>query len=71
MSVILTGQFDRSENISAANKLAILQQSEQRAPRLSHAYATVFVVAVVLVALTFIPAALLPKKPSASTPNEV
>ena len=36
---------------------------------LSHAYAVVFVVAAVLVALTFIPAAFLPKKP-ALPPNK-
>lgn len=34
---------------------------------LSHAYGVVFVVAVVLVALTFIPVALLPKKPAGQT----
>jgi hypothetical protein len=33
---------------------------------LSHAYCFVFVVAVVLVALTYIPAAFLPKKPAAN-----
>jgi hypothetical protein len=94
MSVILTNQFNRSENISAANQRAILQQTAAEngmpvdasaIPRptlgpdfmssvqhdLSHAYATVFVVAVVLIALTFIPAAFLPKKPTASRPNAV
>ena len=35
---------------------------------LSHAYAVVFVVAVCLVALTYIPASFLPKKP-APTPS--
>lgn len=93
MSVILTNQFNRSENISAANKMAILQQNAAKSgvpvdpsaiPRptlapyfmsnvqhdLSHAYAVVFVVAVVLVALTLIPAAFLPKKPAALPPNE-
>jgi hypothetical protein len=93
MSVILIKQFNRSENISAANNMVILQQkaaedgmpvdlsaipSPTLAPDfmsnvqhdLSHAYTTTFVVAVVLVALTFIPAALLPKRPSASAPNE-
>jgi hypothetical protein len=38
---------------------------------LSHAYTTVFVVVVVLFALTLVPAALLPKKPSVSIPDEV
>ncbi len=88
MSVILTSQFNRSETISAANELAMLQQDADgglpvdpsatlRAPLapdflshlqndLAHAYATVFVVAVGLMALTFIPAAFLPKKPAAS-----
>jgi MFS family permease len=88
MSAILTNQFNRSDNISAANQVAILQQNATNTgvpvdpsaiPRstlapdftnnvqhdLSHAYAVVFVVAVVLVALTLIPAAFLPKKPAA------
>lgn len=92
MSVILTTQFNRSENISAANEMTILQQNGPKSgvpvdpsaiPRptlapdfmsnvqhdLSHAYAVVFVVAAVLVALTFIPAAFLPKKP-ALPPNK-
>ncbi len=86
MSMILTNQFNRSENIRAANKLASLQQAAvsgvpvDRAamPRqslasgfsvhvlndLSHAYATVFVLAAVLVAVTIIPASFLPKKPA-------
>jgi hypothetical protein len=38
---------------------------------LSRAYAVVFIVAVVLVALTFIPAAFLPRKPASPPPNEV
>jgi EmrB/QacA subfamily drug resistance transporter len=87
MSMILTNQFNRSENITAARKLAVLQHQavttglpvEQSAiPRqslapgfaanllhdLSHAYTTVFVVAVVLVLSTIIPAAFLPKTPA-------
>ncbi|OBF87887.1 MFS transporter [Mycobacterium sp. 852002-51163_SCH5372311] len=88
MSMILTSQFNRSENITAAKKLAALQQQaatsgvpvEQSAiPRqtltpgfaanllhdLSHAYTAVFVVAMVLVLCTIVPAALLPKTPAA------
>jgi hypothetical protein len=87
MSVILTNQFNRSENISAANKVASLQQSAARRgvpvdpstmPRqalapdfagnvlhdLSHAYTAVFMVAVVLMVVTLIPAAFLPKRPA-------
>lgn len=94
MSVILTGQFNRSENISAANTMATLQQhsAESGAPvdpsaipratlapdfmdilqdDLSHAYSVVFVVAVVLVALTFIPAAFLPRKPAVSSATKL
>ncbi|HTQ19081.1 DHA2 family efflux MFS transporter permease subunit [Mycobacterium sp.] len=86
MSMVLTNQFNRSENITAANKLAILQQKaaasgvpvdQSAIPRqtlapgfagnvvhdLSHAYTTVFVIAVVLVLFTIIPAAFLPKTP--------
>jgi EmrB/QacA subfamily drug resistance transporter len=86
MSVILTNQFNRSENIATANALAILRGStaKHRTPLdssalsrkalapdftshvmhdLSHAYAIVIVVAIVLVALTFLPVAFLPKKP--------
>jgi EmrB/QacA subfamily drug resistance transporter len=93
MSMILTNQFNRSENISAANKLASLQQraattgapvDQSAIPRqslapgfsanvvheLSHAYATVFVLAVVLVALTIVPAAFLPKQPASQTAPE-
>ncbi|MGH3961253.1 DHA2 family efflux MFS transporter permease subunit [Mycobacterium sp.] len=88
MAVILTSQFNRSENVSAANKLAILRADDARRgvpldssalPRhvlapdftgnvlhdLSHAYAAVFAVAVVLVALAFIPVAFLPENPVA------
>jgi hypothetical protein len=93
MSMILTNQFNRSENISAANKLASLQQKaatsgvplDQAAipPRalapgfagnvlhdLSHAYTAVFVIAVVLVVSTIIPAVFLPKKPASLTAGE-
>jgi DHA2 family multidrug resistance protein len=87
MSVILTDQFNRSQNISAANQLAAREATAARhgvrldpsaiPPRtlapdfttnvlheLSRAYTVVFVVAVVLVALTYIPAAFLPRQPS-------
>jgi EmrB/QacA subfamily drug resistance transporter len=93
MSMILTNQFNRSEYVSAANKLAALQQKaatsgvpvDQAAiPRqalapgfssnvlhdLSHAYTTVFVIAVVLVVSTIIPALFLPKKPASETAGE-
>jgi EmrB/QacA subfamily drug resistance transporter len=93
MSMILTNQFNRSENISAANKLASLHQKaassgvpiDQAAiPRqalasgfagsvlhdLSHAYTVVFVIAVVLVVFTVIPAVFLPKKPASQTVGE-
>jgi EmrB/QacA subfamily drug resistance transporter len=90
MSTILTNQFNRSENIFAANKLALLQQKaaangmpvdQSAIPRqtltpgfsgnvlhdLSHAYTLVFVIAVVLVVSTIVPAAFLPKKPASDT----
>ncbi|GAA4544584.1 DHA2 family efflux MFS transporter permease subunit [Mycobacterium paraffinicum] len=90
MSMILTNQFNRSENIVAANKIAALQQEaavsgvpvdQSAIPRqtldagfwanvvhdLSHAYTAVFVIAVVLVASTIIPASFLPKKPASQT----
>lgn len=89
MSMVLTNQFNRSENITAANKLALLQQKAaggipvdpSAIPRrslapdfstgllhdLSHAYTTVFVIAVAVVALTIIPASFLPKKPAIQT----
>ncbi|OBG63087.1 DHA2 family efflux MFS transporter permease subunit [Mycobacterium sp. E735] len=90
MSMILTNQFNRSENIVAANKLAALQQqaavsgvpvNQSAIPPqalnagfwdnvvhdLSRAYTAVFVIAVVLVAFTFIPASFLPKKPASQT----
>jgi EmrB/QacA subfamily drug resistance transporter len=93
MAMILTDQFDRSENIVAANKLAALQQKaaisnapvdpsqiplQSLAPGfsanllhdLSQAYTSVFVVAVVLVAFTIIPASFLPKKPASQTAVE-
>ncbi len=94
MSVILTSQLNRSENISAANRMAILQQdaaksgapidpaaipSATRAPEfmnslqhdLSHAYSVVLLVGVVLVALTFIPAAFLPRTSAALTAKRI
>ncbi|MGB8388326.1 DHA2 family efflux MFS transporter permease subunit [Mycobacterium sp.] len=90
MSVLLTSQFNRSESIVVANKMASVQQDADRRgvpvdpsaiPRqalapdfasnvvhhLSHAYAAVFVVAVVLVASTILPAAFLPKRPAHQT----
>ena len=89
MSMVLTNQFNRSENITAANKLALLQQKAaggipvdpSAIPRrslapdfstgllhdLSHAYTTVFVIALAVVALTIIPASFLPKKPAIQT----
>ena len=93
MSMILTNQFNRSENISAANKLAALQQKaatsgvpidQSAIPRqslapgfwgnvlhdLSHAYTAVFVIAVVLVVFTIIPASFLPKQPAFVTATE-
>ena len=89
MSMILTSQFNRSENLVAANKLAALRENAARRgvqldpsaipPRplapdfaknalqeMSQAYGVVFLVAVVLVVSTYIPAAFLPKKPVAS-----
>jgi EmrB/QacA subfamily drug resistance transporter len=93
MAMILTDQFDRSENVVAANKLAALQQKaaissvpvdpsqiplQSLAPGfsanllhdLSQAYTSVFVVGVVLVAFTIIPASFLPKKPASQTAVE-
>jgi EmrB/QacA subfamily drug resistance transporter len=93
MSMVLTNQFNRSEDISAANKLATLQQKaattgvpvdpsaiprQSLAPGfsgnvlhdLSHAYTMVFVIAVVLIAFTLIPASFLPKKPASQTAVE-
>ncbi len=93
MSMILTNQFNRSEYILAANKLAALQQKaavsgvpvdQSAVPRqslaagfwgnvvhdLSHAYTAVFVIAVVLVVSTIIPASFLPKKPASQTVGE-
>jgi EmrB/QacA subfamily drug resistance transporter len=90
MSMVLTNQFNRSENITAANKLASLRQraaasgvpvdpsavpTQTLAPGfsgnvlhdLSHAYTTVFVIAVVLVVSTIIPAVFLPKQPASQT----
>jgi EmrB/QacA subfamily drug resistance transporter len=93
MAMILTDEFDRSENVAAANKLAALQQKAaisnvpvdpSQIPRqslapgfsanllhdLSQAYTSVFVVAVILVAFTIIPASFLPKKPASQTVAE-
>jgi EmrB/QacA subfamily drug resistance transporter len=89
MSMVLTNQFNRSENITAANKLASLKQQAATGvpidpaaiPRqslrpgfsadvlhdFSHAYATVFMIAVILVAVVIIPASFLPKKPAIHT----
>jgi EmrB/QacA subfamily drug resistance transporter len=86
MSMVLTNQFNRSENITAANKLASLKQKAANGvpidpaaiPRqslrpgfsadvlhdFSHAYATVFMIAVILVAVVIIPASFLPKQPA-------
>jgi EmrB/QacA subfamily drug resistance transporter len=93
MSMILTNQFNRSEYVSAANKLALLRQKaatsgvpvdeaaippQSLAPGfssnvlhdLSHAYTTVFVIAVVLVVSTIIPALFLPRRPATETAGE-
>ncbi|OBI37573.1 MFS transporter [Mycobacterium sp. E1386] len=93
MSMILTNQFNRSDNIVAANKFAALQQQaavsgvpvdQSAMPHqtldagfwanvahdLSHAYTAVFVIAVVLVMFTIIPASFLPKKPASQTLGE-
>jgi len=93
MSMILTNQFIRSENISAAKTLATLKQdaasrgvpvnpaaiprptltpdfAEHLVHDLSRAYTAVFVLAVALIALTFIPASFLPKKPASLTVGE-
>lgn len=94
MSVILTDQFNRSDSISAAHKIAALQEDSARSgtpvdpatlPRqaldpefpgnllrdLSHAYSVVFVAAVVLVTLTFIPVAFLQKRPVGRDASEL
>jgi len=90
LAVILTNQFNGNANITAANKMASLQQDAGRhglavdpsaVPRealtpdfvshlsqgLAHAYTVVFVLAVVLVTSTIIPAAFLPRKPALHT----
>jgi MFS transporter, DHA2 family, multidrug resistance protein len=89
MSMILTTQFNHSQNIPVANSIAALQKDAARRgvpldpsamPRqalipdftsnvlhdLAHAYTVVFVVAAILVVLTYIPAVFLPKKPATS-----
>ncbi len=93
MSMILTNQFNRSQNVVAANKVAALHQraavdgvpvDQSAIPQqalvpgfwanvvhdLSHAYTAVFVIAVVLVVFTVIPASFLPKKPASETAGE-
>lgn len=92
MSVILTNQFNRSENISVANKMAILQDNahsrglpvdSSAIPQRSlapdfmanlhydlwHAYTVVFIMAAVLVVLTLIPVAFLPRKQVSASPE--
>ncbi len=87
MSMVLTSQFNRSENITAANEFVRRKQEAARrgvpldpsaVPQrtlspdfatnllhdLSHAYTVVLVIAVALVATTFVPASFLPKKPA-------
>jgi MFS transporter, DHA2 family, multidrug resistance protein len=91
MSVLLTNQVLQSKDVSAANRIEVLQQEAARrgiapnpaaiprralAPEfsgnvlhdLSHAYTMVFLVAVALALLAYIPAAFLPKKPVAPEP---
>jgi MFS transporter, DHA2 family, multidrug resistance protein len=77
MAVILTNQFGRNETLVVASETSGVHQgagrhslpaltpdlASQVTHQLSHAYTTVFVLAVVLVAFTIIPAAFLPKKP--------
>jgi hypothetical protein len=87
MAVLLTNQFNRHEDIVAANRLAEIQQDAasrgvpvdpSAIPRqtvapgfastvahdYAHAYMMVFVVGVVLVLVTIIPAAFLPRNPA-------
>jgi EmrB/QacA subfamily drug resistance transporter len=94
MSVILTNQFNRSENVVAANKVAALQEQATRTGQppdptkfppqaltpdfmqnvthdLSHAYFVVFAVAVGLIAMVYLPASFLPKKPPTVAPGLV
>lgn len=94
MSMILTRQFNRSENVAAARKIADLQEDAARRgvpvdpssipPQalnpdfkgnvlhdLSHAYSVVFAAAVVLVALTLVPVAFLPRKPAGQMSQSV
>ncbi len=68
MSVILTSQLNNGENASGASKAEILREHRPGVPldqpvlhELSRAYSVVFVVAVVLAVLAFIPLAFLPK----------
>jgi MFS family permease len=85
-SVILTGQFNGSANVAAANKLVALNDQVVKrgapVPRsamppqalppdfahtvmrdLSHSYTVVFLTVAAIVALTYIPAVFLPKRP--------
>lgn len=72
MSMILTNQLNRSENIAAAEKVASEMPQRALAPDLasaalhdlSHAYAFVFSFAVALTAVCLVPAMFLPKKPA-------
>ncbi|GAB3011897.1 multidrug resistance protein B [Mycobacterium bourgelatii] len=87
MSVLLTNQFNRSENIDVANQVALLEKAAARRGvavdpsalppparaadfgtallnDLSHAYAAVLGVAVVLMMVTLVPAWFLPRKPT-------
>lgn len=72
MSMVLTNQLNRSENIAAANKVASEVPRRPVDPELasaalhdlSHAYTVVFALAVVLLALSIIPATFLPKRPA-------
>jgi MFS family permease len=87
MSVILTSQFNRSESITAAEKLGILRGKGGRhgppppdalSPDfttrlmhdLSHSYTFVIAVAIILVALTLVPVAFLPKTPPSAVKRE-
>jgi MFS transporter, DHA2 family, multidrug resistance protein len=68
MSVILTSQINHGENADAAGKIGKLHVDADSASALPHnlsqAYAMVFIAGVILLMLTFIPAAFLPAKPA-------
>ncbi len=69
MAVILTSQFNRSPNISTTPRQSLTPGlSNTLLHDLSRAYGVVFVVAVVLVMSTYIPAAFLPRQPAAGNP---